>query len=138
MNRAPTLAADERGLIGKILVLWIVLGLLLLVAGIDTAQILLTRFHVADAAQAAAFDAAATLRSSRGDRDASYQAALQAVHDVDANVKLTDFVIDGQTGQVTVTVTVTGKASTLLAARIGFTKHLTKAKTTETSGAPAP
>lgn len=136
MNRAPTLAADERGLIGKILVLWIVLGLLLLVAGIDTAQILLTRFHVADAAQAAAFDAAATLRSSRGDRDASYQAALQAVHDVDADVKLTDFVIDGQTGQVTVTVT--GKASTLLAARIGFTKHLTKAKTTETSGAPAP
>ena len=136
MNRAPTLAADERGLIGKILVLWIVLGVLLLVAGIDTAQILLTRFHVADAAQAAAFDAAATLRSSRGDRDASYQAALQAVHDVDANVKLTDFVIDGQTGQVTVTVT--GEASTLLAARIGFTKHLTKAKTTETSGAPAP
>ena len=136
MNRAPTLAADERGLIGKILVLWIVLGVLLLVAGIDTAQILLTRFHVADAAQAAAFDAAATLRSSRGDRDASYQAALQAVHDVDADVKLTDFVIDGQTGQVTVTVT--GKASTLLAARIGFTKHLTKAKTTETSGAPAP
>ena len=136
MNRAPTLAADERGLIGKILVLWIVLGLLLLVAGIDTAQILLTRFHVADAAQAAAFDAAATLRSSRGDRDASYQAALQAVHDVDADVKLTDFVIDGQTGQVTVTVT--GKASTLLAARIGFTKHLTKVKTTETSGAPAP
>jgi uncharacterized membrane protein len=136
MNRAPTLAADERGLIGKILVLWIVLGVLLLVAGIDTAQILLTRFHVADAAQAAAFDAAATLRSSRGDRDASYQAALQAVHDVDADVKLTDFVIDGQTGQVTVTVT--GKASTLLAARIGFTKHLTKVKTTETSGAPAP
>jgi len=136
MNRAPTLAADERGLIGKILVLWIVLGVLLLVAGIDTAQVLLTRFHVADAAQAAAFDAAATLRSSRGDRDASYQAALQAVHDVDADVKLTDFVIDGQTGQVTVTVT--GKASTLLAARIGFTKHLTKVKTTETSGAPAP
>ena len=136
MNRAPTLAADERGLIGKILVLWIVLGVLLLDAGIDTAQVLLTRFHVADAAQAAAFDAAATLRSSRGDRDASYQAALQAVHDVDADVKLTDFVIDGQTGQVTVTVT--GKASTLLAARIGFTKHLTKAKTTETSGAPAP
>lgn len=136
MNRAPTLAADERGLIGKILVLWIVLGVLLLVAGIDTAQVLLTRFHVAHAAQAAAFDAASTLRSSRGDRDASYQAALQAVHDVDADVKLTDFVIDGQTGQVTVTVT--GKASTLLAARIGFTKHLTKVKTTETSGAPAP
>ena len=136
MNRAPTLAADERGLIGKILVLWIVLGVLLLVAGIDTAQILLTRFHVAHAAQEAAFDAAATLRSSRGDRDASYQAALQAVHDVDADVKLTEFVVDGQTGQVTVTVT--GKASTLLAARIGFTKHLTKVKTTETSGAPAP
>jgi len=136
MNRAPTLAADERGLIGKILVLWIVLGVLLLVAGIDTAQVLLMRFHVAHAAQAAAFDAASTLRSSRGDRDASYQAALQAVHDVDADVKLTDFVIDGQTGQVTVTVT--GKASTLLAARIGFTKHLTKVKTTETSGAPAP
>lgn len=136
MNRAHTLATDERGLVGKILVLWVVLGALLLVAGIDAAQILLTRFHVADAAQEAAFDAAATLRSSRGNRDLSYQAALDAVREVDADARLADFVIDGQTGQVTVTVT--GKASTLLAARIGLTKHLTKAKTTETSGAPAP
>lgn len=128
------LAADERGLIGKIIIVWILLGVLLLVAGIDTAQILLTRFRVADAAQTAAFEAAATLKASRGDREASYRAALDAVAEADAGAKLTQFVIDAETGDVTVTVT--KRASTLLAGRIALTKPLTKAKTTETAGPP--
>lgn len=136
MTRAKGRAADERGLIGKIVILWLALGMLLLVAGIDTAQILLTRFRVVDAAQEAAFDGAAALRSSRGDRDTSYQAAVDAVRGTDADAKLTSFAIDPQTGQVTVTVT--DRASTLLAGRIAFTRHLTKARATETSEAPAP
>jgi len=64
VTRANARAADERGLIGKIVILWLVLGMLLLLAGIDTAQILLTRFRVVDAAQEAAFGAAASLRTS--------------------------------------------------------------------------
>ena len=128
-------AADERGLVGKILLLWIVLGVLLLVIGLDTAQVLLTRYRVADAAQTAAFEAAATLERSRGDRDAAYRAAVDAVEGIDADATLTRFVIDARTGQVTVTVV--GRADTFIAGRIGFSRSLTKAKTTETSEPPA-
>jgi len=128
-------AADERGLVGKILLLWIVLGVLLLVIGLDTAQVLLTRYRVADAAQTAAFEAAATLERSRGDRDAAYRAAVDAVEGIDADATLTRFVIDARTGQVTVTVV--GRADTIVAGRIGFSRSLTKAKTTETSEPPA-
>jgi len=128
-------AADERGLVGKILLLWIVIGVLLLVIGLDTAQVLLTRYRVADAAQTAAFEAAATLERSRGDRDAAYRAAVDAVEGIDADATLTRFVIDARTGQVTVTVV--GRADTIVAGRIGFSRSLTKAKTTETSEPPA-
>lgn len=134
MRRGHTLSADERGLIGKILIVWILLGVLLLVAAIDTTQILITRFRVADAAQTAAFEAAATLKTSKGDREAAYQAAIDAVSETDEGAKLTQFVIHPETGEVTVTVT--KRASTLVAGRIAFTKHLTKAKTTETAGPP--
>lgn len=135
MTRARTLRAEERGLIGKILILWIVLGALLLVAAIDTAQILVTRYRVADAAQEAAFEAGSTYRSSR-DRQAAYRAALQVVEEAGAETKLARFVIDGPTGRVTVTVT--RRAPTLLAGRIGFTKDLTRVKATETSEPASP
>jgi len=136
MTRARTLRADERGLIGKILILWIVLGALLLVAAIDTAQILVTRYNVANAAQEAAFEAGSTYRSSRGDRQAAYRAALQVVEEAGAETKLARFVIDDPTGRVTVTVT--RRAPTLLAGRIGFTKDLTRVKATETSEPASP
>ncbi len=131
MTGARRLAADEHGLIGKVIILWLVLGALLLVAAIDTAQILLTRYRVADAAQTAAFDAGSVYRGSKGDRRASYRAALEAVEEADAEAELSRFVIDAQTGQVTVTVT--REAPTILAARLGFTRGLTEAKATETS-----
>jgi Flp pilus assembly protein TadG len=136
MRHRRSLGTDERGLVGKIVLVWIVLAVLLLVAGIDTAEVLLTRYRVADAAQTAAFDAAATLERSRGDRDAAYRAALDAVEQADADATLTRFVIDAQTGRVTVTVT--SRASTLIAGRIGLTRPFTKAKATEVSEAPTP
>ncbi len=129
-------ASDERGLIGKILVLWLVLAALFLVFAYDGIQVAVTRFRVADAAQNAAFEAAAALRSSPGDQRAAYQAALQAIEEAGSTLRLTEFVIDPQTRQVTVTVT--RKVSTLLMGRIGFLKSLTKARTTETSESTAP
>lgn len=129
MSRIRMLAADERGLIGKILILWIVLGLLLLVLAYDVVQVGIARYRVADAAQTAAYEAATTLRSTRGDRQAAYRTAATVVED--EGVRLVEFVIDPQTNAVTVTVS--GKASTLLVGRIGFLKGFAKAKTTETS-----
>ena len=131
MKHIDAVRSDERGLIGKILVLWIVLGLLLVVFAYDGIQVAVTRFRVADAAQSAAYEASATLRSTSGDSAAAYQAAQQAVADAGSSLKLAAFTIDPQTDQVTVTVT--RKASTLLMGRIGFLRSLTKARTTETS-----
>jgi len=129
-------AKDERGLIDKILVLWLLLGVLLLVFAYDGIQVAVTRFRVADAAQTAAFEGAASLRATQGDREAAYRAALQAVEDADSTLRMAQFAVDPQTGQVTVTVT--QKASTLLMGRIGFLRSLTKARTTETSEPPSP
>lgn len=80
MNRLRAMAADERGLLGKILVLWIVLAVVFALAGIDAAQILYARYKVSDAAQTAAFEAASKLRDTH-DRGEAYQAALDVVAD---------------------------------------------------------
>ena len=136
MKGPGTVATDERGLIGKLLVMWLVLGVLLLVFAYDGIQVAISRFRVADAAQTAAFEGAASLRSTPGDRQAAYQAALQAVEDTGSGLRMAEFLIDPRTNQVTVTVT--HRTSTLLVGRIGFLKSLTKARTTETSGPTPP
>lgn len=123
--------SDERGLVGKILVLWLVLGILLALATFDAAQILYARFKVADAAQTASFEAARTLRSSRGDRRAAYEAARSAVSDTDTDAKMRDFTIDTASGEVSVTVT--KRVSTVLVGRFGLLEELGRATATETS-----
>lgn len=127
---------DERGLVGKILVLWLVLATLLAMLAYDGVRIAVTRFRVADAAQNAAFESATTLRQTRGDRDAAYRAAQQAVAEEDESLRLVGFRIDPATNEVQVTVA--KKAPTILVERIGFLSSLTRARTTESSGIPAP
>jgi Flp pilus assembly protein TadG len=131
-----TVNHDERGLMGKILVLWLVLGILLALAAIDTAQILYARYKVADAAQTASFEAASTLRTTRGDRRAAYDAAVVAVTEVDGDARMKDFLIDTASGEVSVTVT--KKVSTLLVGRFGLLEELKRATATETSSLSGP
>ena len=123
-------AREERGLVGKLLAIWLALLALLGLAAFDTAQILLARYRVADAAQEASFQAASALRET-GDRQAALEAALAAVVDRDEGARVARFSIDDQTGQVTVTVT--KRASTLIARHLSFLKDLTKASATDTS-----
>lgn len=123
---------EERGLVGKIIVIWLVLMVVLGLAAFDTVQILLARYKVADAAQEASFQASGVLRSG-GDRRSALEAALSAVADKDKGARVTQFAIDPQTQQVTVTVT--KKVSTLLAGRIGFLQGFTKTTASDTSAA---
>lgn len=127
---------DERGLVGKILVLWLVLGILLALAASDTVQILYARYKAADAAQTASFEAAQTLRTSRGDRRAAYEAATAAVAEADAGARMKDFAIDTASNEVSVTVT--KKVSTLLVGRFGLFEELGRATATETSSLSGP
>jgi Flp pilus assembly protein TadG len=121
---------QEGGLVGKIIVVWLALLVVLGLAAFDTAQILLTRYLVADAALVAAFLASAVLQNN-GDRRGALDAALAAVAEKDEGARVTEFTIDPQTQQVTVTVT--KKVSTLIAGRIGFLKGFTKATESDTS-----
>lgn len=136
MNVKTRVHGDERGLVGKILVLWLVLAALLAVLTYDGIRIAVTRFRVADAAQTAAFESATTLRKTQGDRNAAFRAARDSVAEADEDLRLAEFVIDPLTNEVRVTVT--QKAPTLLAERIGFLRSLTRARTTETSSVGGP
>lgn len=132
MRDLRRLHADERGLMGKLALLWLLVAALLIVLGYDGVRIAVVRFRVAQAAQDAAFEAERTLQETRGDRKAAYDAAVQAVLDAGLEEdRLRDFVIDPQTDAVTVTVA--SKAPTLLVGRIGFLRSFAKARSTETS-----
>ncbi len=127
---------DERGLIGKIAILWLVLLALFVVAAIDTGSILYTRYKVADAADTASFEAASVYKETH-DQRAALEAALAKVQELDPGARIPSkqgFVLNTQTGEVTVTVS--KRSWTLLAGRIGFTKKYVKATATETNGPP--
>jgi hypothetical protein len=130
MSGLRSRAHDERGLIGKIIVLWIALGIAIVLLAYDGVQIGITRFKAADAAQSAAFEASSVLRAN-GPRAMALEAAQQVVDE--AGVRMTGFVIDDATGQVTVTVT--RKAPTLIIGKLFF-EDLAKAKATDTSEVP--
>ncbi len=134
MNTVGRLS-DERGLVGKLAVMWLVVVALLVVAAFDTGSIALTRFKVASAAEKAAFEAAATYKET-ANRDKAFEAALAELEREAPGSRLAKdgFSINQRTGEVTVKAV--DRASTLLASRIGFLKGFTKTTATETAGPP--
>jgi uncharacterized membrane protein len=125
---------DERGLVGKIVIVWLVFLAALVLAAFDAGSIALNRYKVTSAASDAALEAANVFKQT-GDRSQAYQAAVDLVNEdaPGARIPAKDgFSIDPQTGKVTIIVV--KRASTLIAGRIGFLDSLTRAKATETSG----
>jgi len=113
VNRAARLR-DERGLMGKIAIVWFLLLALFVVAAVDVGSVALTRFKVANAADKAAFQAAATFKNT-ADRNHG-------------------FAIDARTGDVTVKVV--KRAWSLIAGRLSQTKPYTKVSATSSSEPP--
>ncbi len=126
-------ASDERGLVGKLMVVWLLLFALLVVAAWDAGSIAITNFKLSNAADAASLDAATAYRDSSSSRDAEAAAQARVEQDV-AGARITRFSIDPSTKEVTLTLV--ERASTLLAGRIGFLKHFTKVSASSTSGPP--
>ena len=124
---------DQSGLVGKILIVWLLILALFVIASIDTISILYTRFKVADAAQSAASDAAAAYKATHN-YDEAVKAAETTIQGIASGARLVSLDIDPATGDVTLTVV--KKAGTILASRIGFLKHFTKASSTDTSPPP--
>lgn len=125
------LLRDERGLVGKLLVLWLVFLVLIVVALYDVGSIAFARLRVADIAQDAAF-ASAQRFDETGERRQAVRTALATIASSDEDAMLREIEISRR-GEVTVVVT--DRATTLLAGRIGFLDHLVIATGSDTSSA---
>ena len=123
----------QSGLVGKMVVIWLIFVALLGVAAIDTTSIAFTRFRASHVARNAASAAAITWRDTKSDRKAC-AAARADVRSADAAAVIphAGCIVNEQTGEVTITVE--KAATTIVAAHLSWTKDFTTAKATETSG----
>ena len=130
------LHGGQAGLVRAIIIVWLVIAAAVAVTALDAASIAFTKFRLADVASAASTQAANAYRTNPIVATACQAAAASVTAD-DAEAKLTKTgcTIDAQTGLVTITVR--KEAKTILAGRLGFTKHFAKVSATETNGPPA-
>jgi uncharacterized membrane protein len=126
---------EERGLVGKIAFVWLLMLALFIVAAVDVGSIAVTRFKVANAADKAAFQAASEFKDS-ADRLKALEAAQRVIEEdvPGAKIPADGFTIDPRTGDVTVKVV--KKAWSLVAGRLSFTRSYTKVSASSTSRPP--
>ncbi len=135
MKALRRIHADERGLVGKIAVVWLIILALVVAFGLDGFSILTAKYRVADAAGNAASEAAFTYKETNKIADACAKAS-EIVTEADpvAHISPSGCYVNIQDGSVTITVK--KLASTILVKRIDFLADLAKASATETAPAP--
>jgi uncharacterized membrane protein len=126
---------DETGMVGKIIVIWLLLVALLGVVALDAGSILFTRFRLSDLASNAATAAATSYRNGH-DVATACAAAKDAIRSEQESQRTpTGFCkVNPATGEVAITLR--KRASTLLAGRLGFTEDLTMIVIRETGRPP--
>lgn len=129
---SPARFGEESGLVGKLLVLWLLVAALLVLAAVDTATIVFTRIRTADIARDAAAVGATTIAEGGGRRAAKRAVLAEiATRDDDAMAEEITVADDGS-----VTVTVIDRARTLLVGRFGLFGGFAEARGTGSSGPP--
>jgi hypothetical protein len=127
---------DEAGLIGKMIVIWLLFLLVIAVAAIDAASIAFTTYKLSDVGAAAASEGALVYERAHNVRKTCERVAkLVTDQEPTARVARGGCSIERPTGLVTVKVR--RKASTLLAHRIPWTKGFAVVIVTETAGPPS-
>jgi len=128
---------DEGGFIGKFIVVWLLLLVLLGIAAIDATSILFARFRLDDAAATVASTAATTYRNNGRDATSACAAAQLSVQTADPAAEMGKAwcKVDTSTGEVTITLRKT--ANTLVAGRLSFTRDLARVVQRETAGPSA-
>lgn len=127
--RAPF--RDDRGLVGKILLVWLLLLAVLVVAAIDAGSILLARSRAADLAKDASVSAAEALRQN-GDEKQAKLAALDTIADADEPLRLKRIDV----GRREVTVVLVVHADTIVVGRIPFLEDLGRVTVSASTAAP--
>lgn len=124
---------DERGMVGKLAVIWLLFLAMVVVAAVDSASIVYTRIHLSNIATAAASDTAVAYRLDH-DAAKACAAAQLTIEIADPKIKLgKDFCqIDPTTD--TVTISLHQEARTILAERLGPTQKYASVVDRETSG----
>jgi len=118
----------EDGLVGKLIVAWLLVAALLVVLTIDVGSILLARYRAADLAQDVAFAAAETFAET-GDVQAARAVALGEIRRAGADARLKRIDVNGRE----VTVVIVDRAGTLMLGRLPFTDDLTRVTVTDTA-----
>jgi len=130
--RAPSRPfRDDRGLVGKILLVWLLLLVVLVVGAIDAGSILLARSRAADLAEDASVSAAAAFAQS-GDEEQAKLAALDTIADADEPVRLKSIDV----GRREVSVVLVVRADTLVIGRIPFLDNLGRVTVRGSTAAP--
>ena len=127
----PPTFRDEHGLVGKLLLGWLLLVVLLGIAVVDAGSILMLRVRTGDLAGEAATIAAAEFAETRDER-ATKLAALGTIADSDDRARLER--IDVRRGEVTVEVST--RADTFVVGRVPFLDDFAKVTVTRTSAPP--
>lgn len=125
---------EETGMMGKLVVVWILLFAIVGFAAVDTVSIMFTTFHLSDVAVQAAGDGVDAYGRTGSAADACNEAAV-AVRAADDTIKLPKkgfCTVDPQTGRVTITIKKT--ARTFLAGRLSATRHYAQIVETTTAG----
>lgn len=127
---------DQRGLVGKLAVVWLLLVALLIVSAVDAASIALTTFKLSDTAVEAASDGAVEFSKGRS-VDETCAVARTRVESMQPDLKLGKAFcqVNTETGRVTVTLRTT--AHTILAGRLDMTKKYATIVQSETNGLSA-
>jgi hypothetical protein len=127
---------DEAGLVGKMIVVWLLVLALLAVAAIDAASIAFTTYKLSDVGAAAASEGARVYRRAHNVRDTCERVA-QLLSEEEPTARLTrgGCRIEGPTGIVTLKIR--KQANTLVAHRIQWTKKFARVIVTETAGPPS-
>jgi hypothetical protein len=131
MAMSRTVIRQEAGLVGKILLLWLLLLAVVVVVAIDAGSILLTRSRAADLAEDASVSAAEAFGQT-GDEQQAKLAALDTIADADEAVRLKRIDV----GRREVTVVLVVRADTLVVGRIPFVDDLEKLTVTGSTAAP--
>jgi hypothetical protein len=127
---------DEGGLVGKMIIVWLLLLAVLAIAAIDTASIAFTTYKLSDVGAAAASEGALVYRADRDVRKTCERVAqVVTKQEPTARVARGGCSIERPTGLVTVKVR--KRASTLIAHRIPWTEEFAIVVVTETAGPPS-
>jgi len=127
---------DEAGLVGKMIVVWLLVLVILAVAAIDAASIAFTTYKLSDVGAVAASEGALVYKKDHDVRATCQRVAVVvSTEEPAARVARGGCSIERPTGLVTVKVR--KRANTLVAQHVPWTEKFVVVVVTETAGPPS-